>query len=274
MATRRAAVAGSWYSAEPADLREEVEHYLTQAGDSPTEARDGLIALVAPHAGLMYSGPVAAHAYRHLAASPAEVIVLVGPSHFVAFDGVSIWPDGSFETPFGPLPVDAGVASKLLERDHLVRPLTAAHVREHSLEMQLPFLALLKPRASIVPLVMGHQTRATAMALADALAACLHGSPALMIASSDLSHYFDASIAKALDEQVLKDIEAFDPERLMTRLERRPDHACGGGAIVSVLQAARQLGATTSRVLRYGDSGDISGDKAAVVGYAAAGVWH
>ena len=274
MPTRHPAVAGSWYSADPDELRDEIDRYLTQAAASPIAPVGDLLALVAPHAGLMYSGPVAAHAYRHLAASPAELIVLVGPSHFVAFDGVSIWPDGSFETPFGALPVDTAAAQQLLEDHGVVRTMTTAHVREHSLEMQLPFVAALKPRVPIVPLVMGHQTRETAMRLADALAACLSGRQALMIASSDLSHYFEASLAASLDRQVLQDIEAFDPDRLMTRLERRPDHACGGGPIVSVLQAARQLGATTSRVLHYGDSGDISGDKHAVVGYAAAGVWH
>jgi AmmeMemoRadiSam system protein B len=140
--------------------------------------------------------------------------------------------------------------------------------------MQLPFVAALKPGVTIVPLVMGYQTRAVALALGDALGQCLGGRQALIVASSDLSHYCAASIARSLDRQVLDDIEAFDADRLMTRLEQRPDHACGGGPIVSTLDAARRLGATTTRVLRYGDSGDVSGDKQAVVGYAAAGVWR
>lgn len=274
MPIRRAAVAGSWYPADPAQLRAAIGDYLA-AADTPADAPTGdLIALVAPHAGLMYSGPVAAHAYRLLVTSPADVIVLIGPSHFVAFDGVSIWPEGGFATPFGTLSVDVALAARLMDACDAVHTLPAAHEREHSLEMQLPFVAAVKPDVSIVPLVMGQQTRATALGLGDALAGCLHGRRALIVASSDLSHFMDASIAAALDRQVLDDLEACDPDRLMTRLERRPDHACGGGPMVAALQAARRLGATTSRVLHYGDSGDVSGDKQSVVGYAAVGVWR
>jgi AmmeMemoRadiSam system protein B len=112
------------------------------------------------------------------------------------------------------------------------------------------------------------------MSLGDALARCLTGRRALTIASSDLSHYFDASVAATLDRQLLDDLEAFDADRLMSRLERRPDHACGGGPMVATLHAARQLGARRCRILHYGDSGDVSGDKQAVVGYVAAGVWQ
>lgn len=233
-----------------------------------------LVALIAPHAGLVYSGQVAAHAYRLLRERHYAVAVLIGPSHHVAFEGASIWRSGSFETPLGPLRVDHDTASAMLDACVRVREFPAAHEREHSLEMQLPFLAALAPDLPIVPMVMGHQTRETAFAIGDCLAHVLEGRRALLIASSDLSHFFTAATAALLDSQVVEDVERLDAGALMTRLERRPDHACGGGAIVSVLRAAKLLGATSSRVLNYADSGDVSGDKTSVVGYLAAAVWR
>ena len=275
---RRPAVAGTWYPADPSRLTADLRSYLDAADTAPddrTVPNDGtLIALVAPHAGLMYSGPVAAHAYRLLRQRTFDAIVLVGPSHYVAFDGVSVWPAGAFATPLGNLPIDERLAADIAAACSDVVERSDAHAREHSLEMQLPFLAYLAPGVPIVPLVMGHQTRATADALGDALAHALRGRRALLVASSDLSHFFDARTAAALDRDVIGDIDRLDPEGLMSRLERRPEHACGGGPIVSVLRAAHTLGASASRVVRYADSGDISGDKQSVVGYLAAAVWQ
>ena len=150
-----------------------------------------------------------------------------------------------------------------------------AHGREHSLEMQLPFIAHLMPDAAIVPLVMGQQTRATAFAVGAALARAIasRAGEVLLVASSDLSHYEDARTAAALDGEVLRHVEALDPGGLMDALEREPRHACGGGPMVAVMEAARQLGARHARVLRYADSGDVSGDKSSVVGYMAAEIW-
>lgn len=274
---RRAAVAGSWYPGTRERLSAEIDAHLRRADQiSSRDIADDadLIGLVAPHAGLMYSGPVAAHAYRLLRRRAFDLIVLVGPSHFVPFQGVSVWPVGAFDTPFGAMPVDEMAAAALIERCPLVKELPAAHQREHSLEMQLPFLGLLAQDAPILPLVMGHQTRDTAFALADALADVANGRRALLVASSDLSHYLDAHTAAALDGMVVDDVDGMNADGLMSRLETRPNHACGGGPIVTVMRAAKALGATSSRVLRYADSGDVSGDKSAVVGYLAAALWR
>jgi AmmeMemoRadiSam system protein B len=275
MSVRRPAVAGSWYPADARRLRAEIHAYLASVSPDRHSTQAGPpCALIVPHAGLMYSGPVAAHAYRLLENQAFDVIVLIGPSHFVPFDGVSVWPDGHFETPLGSLRVDGDTASTLMASCPIVHHQPQAHAREHSLEMQLPFLAALVPEVPIVPLVMGHQTRDTAMTLGEALADVLDGRNALMIASSDLSHYFDEDTAAALDRQVLGHIEACDDDGLMSRLEERPDHACGGGPIVAVIHASRRAGKPRSRVLRYGDSGDVSGDKHKVVGYVAAAFWR
>jgi AmmeMemoRadiSam system protein B len=274
---RRAAVAGSWYPGTAERLSAEITAHLRRADEAgatdPPDNAD-LVALVAPHAGLMYSGPVAAHAYRLLPNRAFDLVVLVGPSHFVPFHGVSVWPAGAFETPFGEMAVDGRAAAEVMEYCPVVKELPSAHQREHSLEMQLPFLKLLAPGTPMLPLVMGHQSRATAFALADALVEVTRGRRGLLVASSDLSHYLDAKTAARLDGMVAGDVEKIDADGLMSRLESRPDHACGGGPIVTVLRASKALGATNSRVLRYADSGDVSGDKSAVVGYLAAALWR
>ena len=287
---RPAAVAGSWYPGSAETLAREVGDYI--AGAEVTE-RHAPIAIVAPHAGLKYSGPVAAFAYRAVRNGVYDAAALVGPSHFVGFSGVSIWPRGAWQTPFGPVLVAEDLARRIVAVSGDVVEYPPAHGREHSLEMQLPFLVHLLPDVPIVPMVMGYQDRETAFALGDALASAIAnrpvaegaadrrgGSPApptrgrvLLVASSDLSHYQDASTAQTMDAVVLREVERLDPDGLMQALEREPHHACGGGPIVAVLHAARRLGATRARVLKYGDSGDVSGDKSSVVGYMAAGIW-
>jgi MEMO1 family protein len=269
-AIRRAAVAGTWYPGTAAALAAAVDGHLANADRDARDITGTLAALICPHAGLMYSGPVAAYAYRLLRRRPFEVAILVGPSHFVGFDGVSIYPSGGFETPYSVARIDEPVAQALLAASPIVREHPAAHAREHSLEMQLPFLARLAPDVPIVPLVVGHQTDETARRLGDALAAAVRGRNALLIASTDLSHYHDAATASRLDRVVLDCVERFDADALQAALDDNPEHACGGGPMVSVMRAARLAGARDAAVLRYADSGDVSGDKSAVVGYAAA----
>jgi hypothetical protein len=264
---RKAAVAGSWYPGTARALAAAVDRHLA---NTTQDVAGDLVALIAPHAGLMYSGPVAAHAYRLLRGRQFDLAVLVGPSHFVGFDGVSVYPSGGFETPFGIAPIDEPCAAALLKATPAVKEHASAHAREHSLEMQLPFLQHLAPGAPIVPLVMGYQTADTARALGDALAGVLRGRRALVIASTDLSHYHSATIAAELDRVVVDCVSRFDADGLQDALNAEPDHACGGGPTVAVMRAAYALGARDAVVLNYADSGDVSGDKSAVVGYMAA----
>jgi AmmeMemoRadiSam system protein B len=266
---RRAAVAGSWYSSDPRMLAEEVDEYLA-AAPLPSASDSAPIAIVSPHAGLMYSGPVAAHAYRLLAGRDIDVVVLVGPSHYVGFEGVAVYPSGAFETPLGPMLISSACADAIAAASPLVRESGAPHAREHSLEMQLPFLKRVLPNAEIVPLVMGHQKRDTVDALGKAIADAVAGLRVVLVASTDLSHFQDATRAAKLDGRVLDHLAQFDADGLMMSLEKFPEHACGGGPTVSVMRAAQRLGAREGRVLKYGDSGDVSGDKSAVVGYVAA----
>jgi len=267
---RKAAVAGSWYPGSAPALTAAVDRHLANADRTGRDVAGEVVALIAPHAGLNFSGPVAAHAYRLLRNRTFDVAVLVGPSHFVGFDGVAVYPSGGFETPYGVASIDADLAAALMAAAPIVREHQAAHAREHSLEMQLPFLGRLVPSLRIVPLVMGYQTPDTAFGLGDALADVLRGRRALVVASTDLSHYHDAATAARLDAVVIECVEQFDAEALQTVLNRNHEHACGGGPTVAVMRAARLAGARDAVVLNYADSGDVSGDKSAVVGYFAA----
>ncbi len=266
VAVRRAAVAGSWYPADPHVLAREVDRYLA-AADPPAGTP---LAIIAPHAGLMYSGPIAAHAYRLLHGQDIDVAVLVGPSHYVGFEGAAIYERGAFDTPFGPVPIAEQCANAVAMASRAIGTHPTAHVREHSLEMQLPFLKRVLPNVEIVPIVMGYQRRETAYAVGDAIAGAVKGRRAVLVASTDLSHYQNAPTAARLDRKVILHVERFDPDGLMSLLETEPAHACGGGPTVSVMRAAHALGAVDARVLKYGDSSDVSGDKDAVVGYLAA----
>ena len=269
---RRAAVAGTWYPASAGALTLEVDAYLQAAADGPAGR---VQAILAPHAGLMFSGPVGAYAYKAAAAGEFDVAVLVGPSHFAGFDGAAVWPDGAFESPLGPAVVDEAGALALAASP-VVKALPSPHVREHSLEMQLPFLRRVLPALPIVPVLIGYQRRTTIEALAAAIVSAFTGRRVLLVASTDLSHYFDAATAANLDARVERCVEAFDPEALLGLFEQYPESergryvACGGGAAIAVMMAARGLGAREGRVLKYGHSGEVSGDNSGVVGYLAA----
>ena len=265
---RPPAVSGTWYPGSAASLASAVDAHLALAETAPRLVT--ITALIAPHAGLLYSGPVAAHAYRQLEGRSVDIVVLVGPSHFVGFDGISVYRRGGFDSPLGVAPVDEACAARLMAASPLIQEYPSAHVREHSLEMQLPFVRRLLPRAAIVPLVVGWQTPVVSRELGRALAVALRDMPAVMVASSDLSHYEDASTAHAMDLQVIEAVEQFDPDALQALLERNDRHACGGGPMVAVMRAAKALGARDSVILNYADSGDVSGDKSSVVGYLAA----
>jgi AmmeMemoRadiSam system protein B len=270
MNIRKAAVAGTWYPGTALALAAAVDGCFAGIGGEAAGHLTELVALIAPHAGLMYSGPVAAHAYRQLRGRSIGLVVLVGPSHFLGFDGVSIHRAGGFETPLGVADIDEECASAIMAAAPIVHERAAAHAREHSLEMQLPFLKRVAPAARIVPLVVGRQTAETARALGDALGAVLKGRHALLVASTDLSHYHDAATAARLDGVVIDHVSRFDEDGLQRALDAGPEHACGGGPTVAVMRAARHLGARDAVILRYADSGDLSGDKSAVVGYLAA----
>ena len=276
---RPAAVAGTWYPGTAGALARDVDGCVAAVDPERDLPRGRLDAIIAPHAGLMFSGPVGAYAYMAAAgAGEFETLVLVGPSHFVAFDGVALYPSGAFETPLGLAPIDEALGAEMLAASPIVQSMPAAHKREHSLEMQLPFVRRLLPDVRIVPLLMGYQVRETIEELAAVLGRVARGRRLLLVASTDLSHYFDAETAARLDARVQDCVAGFDPARLFGIFEQYPEGergryvACGGGPALAVMLAARARGATAGRVLKYMHSGQISGDNTGVVGYLAAAI--
>jgi AmmeMemoRadiSam system protein B/AmmeMemoRadiSam system protein A len=268
---RESVIAGSWYPGSAGTLRKQIEGFLA---DVPA-AEDGgrLVALISPHAGYVYSGPVAAHAYKLLEDRAFDTVVVIAPSHHAVFSGVSVYDRGGYRTPLGLVPLDTAFIAALKAADSKIRYVSGAHKKEHSLEIQLPFLQTLMPGFKLVPLVMGQQDLSTCRRLAGALAECAENRSVLLVASSDLSHYHSRGEARKLDEQVAARVAGFDPEGLDSDLARGESEACGGGPMVAVMLAAEKLGARRAQVLKLRDSGDVSGDVSRVVGYMAAAFW-
>jgi hypothetical protein len=266
--------AGSWYPADPSELDDLVDRFLSDARGLPFPG--GLLALISPHAGLKYSGPVAAAGYRLLLELRFDTVILLGPSHRRWFDALAVYPEGAFATPLGLVRVDSELAERFARETPRARFVAGVHEGEHSLEMQLPFLQHVLPRARILPVVMGNQSRENIEAAVSAIVRAVSPSTrsTLLVASSDLSHYRTRERARELDSEVLDCIERFDPEGLDRLLETDRDHACGGGPVVAVMRAARELGADSARVLRYADSGDVTGETDAVVGYVSAALYR
>jgi AmmeMemoRadiSam system protein B len=213
---RAAAVAGSWYPGTADALTREVDGYLAHASSAPPPGR--LVALVSPHAGLRYSGPVAAYGYSLLRTPRALTVVLVGPSHRVGFDGAAVHAHGAWDTPLGRVPVDEDVAGAILAGGSSVAFEDAdVHREEHSLEMQMPFLQRVVPSLRIVPIMMGSQSREEIEELARALGAALAGRDVVLVASSDLSHYQPAAVANRLDAIVVDQVARYDDGALLER---------------------------------------------------------
>ncbi|MGH8441817.1 MAG: AmmeMemoRadiSam system protein B [Nevskiaceae bacterium] len=255
-ATRQPAVAGSFYPASPKELRAQVERLLAGARPAAVEPK----ALIAPHAGYIYSGPIAASAYATLAPFAARIrrVVLLGPSHFVPVEGLALPQAGAFATPLGAIELDRA-ALTMLEGHPAVCVLDEAHQREHSLEVQLPFLQVALPGFTLVPLAVGHATPEQTASVLDLL---WGDEETLIVISSDLSHYLSYEAAAVVDAETARAIERLDDELL------DGDHACGCHPIRGLLQVARRRGLRVVPLDRR-SSGDTAGDKRRVVGYGA-----
>jgi AmmeMemoRadiSam system protein B len=265
---RNAAVAGSFYDSNPEHLRREVDFLLDEA--KAPKLRGIVRGIVSPHAGYMYSGPVAAAAFRILKGSSYEAVLLIGPSHREYFNGVSIYPGDAYQTPLGQVPINTEFRVALLRQSTMIQLSEAGHRAEHCLEVQLPFLQRVLSDFSIVPMILGNQTKDNCLNLGKAIAAIARRRNVLLIASTDLSHYHPYDDAVRRDQQVLKHVESFDEHGLMDGLDNEQIEACGGGPVVAVMHASKLLGANRSKVLLYNNSGDATGDKSAVVGYCSA----
>ncbi len=269
---RESVIAGTWYPGDPASLKKQISGYLDQA--KLPEIKGRLTGLISPHAGYMYSGGVAAYAYKLLAENPVERVVIIAPSHQTRFSGSSIYNLGGYRTPLGIAPLDFEIIEDLFKHSSLVRYVPQADQQEHSLEIQLPFLQSVLPRFKLVPIVMGDQDYHHCSELAEVLATVIEKKPALIVASTDLSHYHPYDDARALDKVLLDRIEAFDLEGLDEDIRTRRCEACGAGPVLTMMLAARKMGADSVKLLHYANSGDVTGDvTGGVVGYMAAAVY-
>jgi len=276
---RPAAVAGSWYPSDPDELAQTVDEML--ASVEPVDGEP--VALIVPHAGYVYSGPVAAYGFKQLEGVEYEVAVIVASDHQSPLSNpISVWAEGGFETPLGVAPVDVELAQALVGADPRITFDPAAHEGEHPIEIELPFLQRVCPGCSIVPVLMGADDEETVRSLADVLLTVLPGRRAVVIASSDLSHYPAYDDALAVDGTTLGAIETGDPAHVRETIDTLMGAgfpnlvtcACGAGPILTTMRVAAGLGAETVTILRYANSGDISGDHSQGVGYGAVMFWR
>lgn len=265
---REPAVAGMFYPERAEVLSQDVKRYLEGAKKKKIDGE--IIALISPHAGYMYSGQVAAHAYKLLKEKTFPTVLIVAPSHRAMFKGVSIYDRGGYKTPLGVVPVDIEISRRIMEKRKEIQFIPEAHREEHSLEVQIPFLQVVLGTFKLIPIVMEpYWSWETCEYLSKAIAETVKDNKVLLIASSDLSHFHPYEKAIELDRIVLNHIERFDPEGLFKDLKQNRCEACGGGPIITVMLAARELGANKGKVLKYLNSGDVSGDRSRVVGYGA-----
>jgi len=266
---RPPAVAGKFYPEEKIALDQEVAKVLEESREIDLQGE--IIGIVVPHAGYMFSGGVAARAYRQIFESNIEIVVVIAPSHCEYFTEISVFNGHGYSTPLGTIPVDKDLAQKLAEQSPQIILSDKGHrFDEHALEVQLPFLQKVFDNFRFVPIVMGEHNLDNIQSLANGLARVLKNKKALIVASTDLSHFYDDEKANSLDQVVVDNIENFDEEKLFSDLQSGDCEMCGGGPAIATMKASRLLGATKSQVLLYRNSGDITGDRTEVVGYLSA----
>ncbi|MCX8170556.1 MAG: AmmeMemoRadiSam system protein B [Candidatus Bathyarchaeota archaeon] len=277
---RYAKYAGSFYAGSKNSLIRQIEECFTHRfgpGRVPTVAEKGprnIIGLICPHAGYMYSGPVAANSYYHLALDgKVEVFVILGPNHQGVGSGVAVMDQGVWRTPLGDVEVDSELAREILRQSDIIDVDDLAHTYEHSIEVQLPFLQYIYGLAGLsfkfVPICFLMQDLETGREVGRAVARALQNRNAVIIASTDWTHYEPHKQAYEKDMEAIKAVIQLNEDLFYSILESRNVTACGYSPVVALISAAKEIGAKRAEILSYKTSGDITGDKSAVVGYAS-----
>ena len=276
MAVRRPAVAGQFYPSDPQELSALIDecyaHRLGPGQGPPAPSSNaGAVAVISPHAGYVYSGPVAAHSYLHVSSMrKPELIVVVAPNHYGVGSGVATFSEGEWETPLGRMRVDSAASRRLVDLSDVVSVDPGAHRLEHSLEVQLPFLQrLYGDSVPFLPISLLFQDFDTTAAVSKALVKVIEGMKVVLIASSDLTHYEAAERAKEKDTALIQQILKMDVGGFYSTLESLGVTACGYGAIATIMQTAGSIGLRRAELLKYASSGDTTGDNLQVVGYGA-----
>jgi len=264
---RESIAAGSFYPGNPDALRRQINKFLDNTELSKIE---DIKSIVCPHAGYIYSGQVAAYSYRQISGKKFDSIFIMAPSHSEYFDFISIFNGDAYRTPLGLAYVDKERSKILADKSSFIKLSEHGHRDEHSLEVQLPFLQVLFDDIKIVPIVIGQQNSRNIKELGSTIGNLFKNDNILIIASTDLSHYYEYNIAVSLDRKTEDLINNFDPENLMLEFLRNNVEMCGGGPVISAMIASKILGANSSKILNYKNSGDVTGDRNAVVGYLSA----
>ena len=268
---RPSPIAGQWYPSDPRRLASSVDQFIQGAKLPAIEGQ--VVAVMTPHAGHRYSGPVAGYAFAALLGLQPELVAVVSPMHYLAAPALLTTAHAAYETPLGVIPVDQE-ALRLLEQALGSAGLGLTPVRhdpEHSLEIELPFLQrALAAEFHLLPVMVRDSSPPVAQALGKALAKVLAGRPSVLVASTDLSHFYPQPVAEELDTELLRRVAAFDPRGVLQAEEEGKGFACGRGALAAVLWAAKELGANHVQILHYATSGDVNGDYTQVVGYGSA----
>jgi len=265
---KEANVAGGFYPADPKELSDLIDDIEATTGQVPTDRKVEIA--IAPHAGYPYSGPVAAYTFKAIAQNHYKTIVVIGPSHFFPFEGISVWPKGGFKTPLGVVDVDEDFAEALLRENPGFQNLPQVFEREHSIEVELPFLQKTFGHVRIVPILMGDANPQVCHDLAMALDKLIgQRDDVLILVSSDMSHYYTYDAANSMDALTLTAIQEIDPKKFFEGNVSRKMEMCGFMPVTTALIYARLRGIRHVEVLKHANSGDTSGDKSRVVGYSS-----
>lgn len=268
---RKPSIAGSFYPSDKKELSQMIDNFLSNVKEEETERGGELWGFIAPHAGYIYSGQIAAYSYRQIKNKPYKTVIILASSHYMKYRGIAIYPDGEWETPLGKIAVDTKTAKYLQSKAKFIKTFVPPFLPEHSFETQLPFLQKTLDNFKIVPILFGQEiSNDEYEKLSDELSNIIKGRPGevLIIASTDLSHYHEYSRAKIMDHIALKNIQSLDIDRLKTNLEQRNCEMCSASAVITLMLIAEKI-PTEVKVLKYSNSGDTVGEKNSVVGYSS-----
>lgn len=266
---RKAHGAGTFYPGQPEELGKMIDDFLARVPERES-LKGEIVALIVPHAGYIYSGQVAAHAYKLIAGQKFSTVILIGPYHQDFFSGASVWSSGSWVTPLGRVSVNSVLAKAILKASNLFRFDPKAHLTEHSLEVQIPFLQRVLKNFTLVPIAVTDPLAENRRLLARAILDNTRGRRVLVIASTDMSHYHSDPVAKQMDQLTLNLFVKKDAAALSNELFREKSELCGSAAALTVLEMAELMGNTKLEILKYANSGDVTGERDRVVGYGAA----
>jgi len=270
---REPVVAGQFYPGTETELRNTIRECIDHEygpGNKPSTLNEKIFGIVCPHAGYVYSGPTACHSYKSIVSQSPELVIIIGPNHFGVGEDVATMIDAEWKTPLGIVQVDSDSAKQIAEISNFIEIDEYSHSQDHSLEVQVPMLQeILSNDFQILPIILRSQNMSTAIDVGNAVSKIAEKKNAIIVASSDFTHYEENSFAHQQDKALIEPILEMNLERFYHVLNERRVTACGYGAIASTMIACKNMGAKKGELLSYATSGDVSGDTESVVGYGS-----